>query len=156
MNKELKFFVVFVLFVLIGAGIAVFIFKPEWLPFKAKSREEKVSSIGSSGYQAVFLTNGQVYFGRLAKRESDYPVLTQVYYLRLQQPLQEQKEEKKEKEPEPASLQQNLTLIKLGNELHGPSDEITLNKDHILFIENLREDSRIVKAIKEYETIQAE
>lgn len=154
MNKELKFFVVFVLFVLIGAGIAVFIFKPEWLPFKAKSREEKVSSIGSSGYQAVFLTNGQVYFGKLAKKEADYPILTDVYYLRLRQPLQEQ--EKKGEEEEAASLQQNLTLIKLGNELHGPSDEITLNKDHILFIEDLREDSRIVKAIKEYETIQAE
>ena len=44
---------------------------------------------GNSGaFQAVFLTNGQVYFGKLANAKSQYPVLREVYYLQVTQPLQ--------------------------------------------------------------------
>ena len=121
-----------------------------------------------SGYQAVFLTNGQVYFGKVAKLNTAYPELTEVYYLRvtqrLQEPatatraaeLEERVSEKPEVSPTPSAAARDLTLIKLGNELHGPMDRITLNKDHILFIEDLKEDSKIVAAIKEFAKRQQE
>ena len=119
-----------------------------------------------SGFQAVFLTNGQVYFGKIAKRDTDYPELTEVYYLRVTQKLQEpatatQAAELEERVDEeaitaPAAPGRDLTLIKLGNELHGPMDKITLNRDHILFIEDLKEDSKIVAAIKEFKKRQKE
>lgn len=98
-----------------------------------------------SAYSAVFLTNGQVYFGQLKDSESTYPVLRDIYYLRLKEPLQQQRAENTD------TGQPELTLIKLGNELHGPIDEMKLNKDHILFIEILREDSKVVGAIKQYQ-----
>jgi len=47
-----------------------------------------VRSPGLSGYQAVFLSNGQVYFGHLAKVNSAYPELTDIYYLVMKRPLQ--------------------------------------------------------------------
>jgi len=43
-----------------------------------------------------------------------------------------------------------LQLIKLGKELHGPKDQMVLNRDHILFIEELSSDSKVVKSIEKY------
>jgi len=101
-----------------------------------------ISQLDSEKYWAVFLTNEQVYFGHLKNLESDYPQLTDVYYFILRKPLQGQLEEETAKvEP---------SLIKMGNEIHGPLDSMIINKDHILFVEQLKDDSKVVKAIKEY------
>ena len=98
---------------------------------------------GTDGYQAVFLTNGQVYFGQVVNPNTRYVEVSDIYYLQLQQPLQDQKAGETEAQPQ-------LTLIKLGNELHGPEDSMQINRDHILFFEKLKVDSKVVKAIEEY------
>ena len=90
-------------------------------------------------YQAVFLTNGQVYFGLLYGEGSQYPVLKDVYYLQVTQPLTQGQ-----------TLPQNLSLVKLGSELHGPVDEMKINRSQILFIETLRPDSSVVTSIREF------
>jgi hypothetical protein len=41
-------------------------------------------------------------------------------------------------------------LIKLGGELHGPTDTMQINRDQILLIEDLRTDSNLVAAIGNY------
>ena len=94
-----------------------------------------------SEYQAVFLTNNQVYFGKLYDENSDYPVLKDVFYLQVTQVLQPK---------EPDAPAQQINLVKLGGELHGPMDEMKINKDHILFIEDLKPDSQVVAGIKNY------
>lgn len=97
---------------------------------------------GSTGkYQAVFLTNNQVYFGKLSRANSGYPVLRDIYYLRVTQTLQP---------INPNVPQQQLQLVKLGNELHGPEDEMRINKSQILFVEDLKADSQVVNAINEF------
>jgi len=98
--------------------------------------------VSSSGWQAVFLSNGQVYFGKIVKKNSDTLVLREVYYLQVTQQLQPT--------PEDQAPQQNLSLVKLGNELHGPKDEMRINRDHIIFTEDLKSDSRVVDAIVRY------
>ncbi|HLD27866.1 MAG TPA: hypothetical protein VJB39_03370 [Patescibacteria group bacterium] len=98
--------------------------------------------VSSSGWQAVFLSNGQVYFGKIAKKNSETVVLREVYYLQVTQQLQPT--------PEDQSPQQNLSLVKLGNELHGPRDEMRINRDHVIFTEDLKSDSRVVDAIIRY------
>ncbi|MFZ5365022.1 MAG: hypothetical protein ACOZBH_02375 [Patescibacteria group bacterium] len=98
--------------------------------------------INKSDYQAIFLSNGQVYFGKVTNKNAGYVVMKDIYYLQLKQPLQEQTEQ-----------QQNspdLILIKLGNELHGPMDRMEINRNHVLFIEDLKDDSKVVTAIMEY------
>jgi len=102
------------------------------------------SALGN-GYQAVFLTNDQVYFGKLAKVDSQYPVLRDVYYLQVTQTLQPRNANA------PAT---NINLVKLGGELHGPEDAMVLNRDHIIFYEDLKVDSQVVKAIEDYKTKQ--
>ena len=100
-----------------------------------------------SSWQAVFLTNGQVYFGHLKNQNQQYLVLKDVYYLVVDQQakLQPVKEVSPEQKEDP-----KLTLVKLGNELHGPTDELKVNRDHVLFVETMKDDSKVVKAIKDF------
>ena len=100
----------------------------------------------TSGWQAVFLSNGQVYFGHLKGQSGQYASLNDIYYLQVEQQAGLQ--------PGAATTDPNqqpkLTLIKLGQELHGPQDKMDINRDHILFIEDMKSDSKVVTAIEEY------
>lgn len=99
------------------------------------------SGVNKDGYQTVFLTNGQVYFGKLEDEKSKYAKLTDVYYLRRNQQVQPQLDQAPQ-----------LSLIKLGDELHGPEDEMLINREHIVFWENLKENSRVVEIIQRHKT----
>jgi len=100
--------------------------------------------VDPSKYQAVFLTNGQVYFGKISDEKKDYVAVNDVYYMVLKQPLQNQK---KEGEEQAEQAKPEYTLVKLGKEMHGPTS-MSINKDQILFIENLSDDSKVVSTIK--------
>ncbi len=99
----------------------------------------------ASAYQAVFLDNNQVYFGKLTNAASVYPVLTDIFYLRVTQPLQP---------PKDGAAQPDVNLVKLGTELHGPADEMRINRSHILFVEDLKPDSAVTKAINNFKAYQ--
>jgi len=169
MNKS-NLVLIFVILALAGV-LGWVVFKPEiswpWSKETVLSPLSDKKSSKKSRYQAVFLTNGQIYFGQLSGFPGNSPVLKDVYYLRVQRSLQpsdglteelEVEDKKKDKEKEetkvvPATDETpELTLIKLGNELHGPMDEIQLNSDHILFVEDLKQESRIVRAIEQFKT----
>jgi hypothetical protein len=98
------------------------------------------AGVKTGQYQAVFLTNGQVYFGKLASTGDRYAKLSDIYYLQVQQSVQ----------PADSSKDQpKVSLAKLGSELHGPEDEMQINRDQILFWENLKDSSKVVTAIKD-------
>lgn len=87
--------------------------------------------IDQTTYQAVFLTNDQIYFGRLKNINSDYLILSDVYYAKVNEDGAGQ-------------------LVKLGaGEPHGPKGEMIINQNQILFWENLTPDSPVVKAIQQ-------
>lgn len=91
--------------------------------------------IDRNAMQAVFLTGGQVYFGRLAA-QGDYFTLADVFYL--------------------ANASETLDprnpgqLVKRGSELHGPRDPMLIPRDKVLFVENMRDDSEVVAAIRQF------
>lgn len=97
----------------------------------SKNLGEK-NKIDQTAYQAIFLNDKQIYFGKLRDIESQYPVLDEVYYVKLED--------------------ENGTsgrLIKLGEiEPHGPRNQMIINRDYILFWENLKDDSQIVQTIR--------
>lgn len=100
----------------------------------------------SDNWKAVFLSNGQVYFGHIADERTNPVVVSDIYYLQVTQPLQQVGEGQ-----QPAAANQpQLSLVKLGNELHGPEDQMRINQEHILFVEDLKSDSRVVEAIDNY------
>lgn len=101
----------------------------------------KSSSYRPYGRQAVFLTNGQVYFGVVQSKGDNDITLSDIYYLQSDRAANSA-----------ANLdsQQDIKLIKLGNELHGPEDRMEINRQHVLFIEDLKSDSKVVKAIQDF------
>ena len=102
------------------------------------------SAVKKDKYQAVFLNSqdGQVYFGKLETYNNSYYKLTDIYYVRVENKIQPEGQNQ---------TQQSISLAKLGNELHGPEDEMFISRDKVLFWENLKEDGQVVKAIREYQ-----
>lgn len=92
--------------------------------------------------QAVFLTNDQVYFGRVASVNSKYLVLDNIYYLQTSTTNSTNKTQ---------SSGSNVSLVKLGCELHKPQDRMVISQDQITFWENLNADGQVAKAVKSYE-----
>lgn len=89
-------------------------------------------------YYAVFLDNSQVYFGLLNDRDGDFYRLEDVFYLDTRQ------------NPQDTSAGAGTSLVKLGNEAHGPQDYMDINRGHVLFIEEMKPDSKVVQAIAQY------
>ena len=102
------------------------------------------NSADKNKHQAVFLTNGQVYFGKLTDDGGNYVKLNDIYYLQTQEKVQP-KDSK-------STDQSNLTLIKLGKELHAPADEMNISRQQVLFWENINDDGKVMQAIKEYKS----
>jgi len=94
----------------------------------------------SSSWSAIFLTNGRSYFGKITKTDSEFITLDDVYYLQVQQvPPSAEGEES----------QPQLSLISIGDEIHGPENFMRINKDHVLFIEKLKANSSVVASIEQ-------
>ena len=117
-----------------------------WMWHKNSNDNADTSSINKGEYQALFLTNGQVYFGKLTQPDGQYVKLTDIYYLQTQaaQPSTSGNSSA-------AASAQQLSLAKLGNELHGPEDAMYVAKPQVLFWENLKSSGKVVQAIQQYQ-----
>src|SRR5258706_2754451 len=71
-------------------------------------------------YQAVLLSNGSAYFGKLEGLGTPYPVLHEVYYVQSAQ--------------DPQTKKVSNILVKRGKEWHSP-DRMVLNANMIVFVE---------------------
>jgi hypothetical protein len=90
-------------------------------------------------YQAVLLSNGSVYFGKLAGYGGPHPVLTEVYYIVSQ--------------TNPETKQVSNILVKRGKELHQP-DRMYLSPNQILFVEPVGPGSKVAELIQQSKTSQ--
>jgi hypothetical protein len=113
-----------------------------WFGWSTLSAATADAAVKGKQYQAVFLTNGQVYFGKVSHTDSSYVKLTDIYYLQVQQQVQPKDQS--------SSQQPQVSLAKLGGELHGPEDVMYIARQQVLFWENLKDDGKVTKAIKDY------
>ena len=91
---------------------------------------EEHDFIDPNTYQSVSLTNNQLYFGHLKNISPEYLILNDVYYVRIDNDGSGQ-------------------LVKLGTiESHKPQDKMVINKDQVIFWENLQFESPVVKTIQ--------
>jgi hypothetical protein len=97
----------------------------------------------SDKFQAVFLNGGQVYFGKIRELNDKFITLDNIYYLRVNE--QVQPDANAAEQP-----QQDISLAKLGCELHGPEDQMVINHEQVTFWENLKDDGQVAKAIAEF------
>ena len=96
------------------------------------------SYIDTGKYQAVFLQNGEFYFGKITSVNDSDVQLEKVFYVQKATPK------------EGDATQTNLELIKLGSEVHGPEDRMVINRKQVLYIENLKSESKVVDNINKY------
>ncbi|MDB5186941.1 MAG: hypothetical protein JWM07_413 [Candidatus Saccharibacteria bacterium] len=110
-------------------------------------RSSMGAHIDGNKYQAVFFTNGQVYFGKLEKLSGGYFKLNDIFYLQAKADAADASGN-----PQETSTQQNsdVELIKLGSEVHGPDDEMIISKDQVLFFENLKKDGTVSQSITNF------
>jgi hypothetical protein len=88
-------------------------------------------------YKAVFLDNGQVFFGRIEEVGPSYLMLKDVFYVQSQV-IQQEKDKK-----EVRSI-----LIKRGSEWHAP-DLMYITTRHVVVIEPVGPNSRVAQLIKD-------
>ena len=91
-----------------------------------------VPAVGRAQYQAVFLANGQTYFGRYYDRLGAYAKIEDVYYLQQVQGS----------DPNAAP---DTKVLRRGQELHEPSSRMLIPKSAILFVEDLTDASPIAQ-----------
>ena len=83
-------------------------------------------------YQAVFLANGQTYFGHYLDRLGPYVKVENAFYIQ-QAPTAEEGQTPESR------------IIRRGSELHQPLPFVLIPKSAILFVEDLRQDSQVGK-----------
>lgn len=108
------------------------------------NRSNEYSQVNTKEYQAVFLSNGQVYFGKLVSINSSYAKLDNIFYLQAKQSVQPKQQDQTN------TNNNDVQLVKLGNELHGPEDAMVINRSEILFWENLKSNGKVTQAIDNY------
>ncbi len=113
--------------VLVAAILAVAVLAVVWV-----SKREPAVRFGTP-YQAVLLSNGQVYYGRLEGFGTARPLMTEVYYV--------------QSSANPQTREQTNILLKRGREWHGP-DRMYLNPSQILLVEPVGPDSKVAELIK--------
>jgi len=133
-----------------GCGLIRSKYRPGLFPFKPWAllllmllALPGLTSCGSSElsfpteYQAVYLDNNQVFFGKITETSSPFPILRDVFFVQTQ--VDREKKETKH------------LLIRRGVEGHGP-DFMRLNARHIVVIEPVAPDSRVAQLIREAKT----
>jgi hypothetical protein len=85
-------------------------------------------------FQAILLDTGQVYYGHVAGLGTDYPVVTDVYYVQSQ--------------TNPETKEVSNTLVRRGKEWHAP-DRTYLNARHIVMVEPVGTSSKVAQLIAE-------
>jgi len=110
--------------VLIAAAIAIY----------AIGFVNKGSVAMTTPYQAVLLSNGSAYFGKLEGLGTPFPVLKEVFYVQSVQ--------------NPDTKAVSNILVKRGKEWHQP-DRMILNASMIVLVEPVNPSSRVAQLISE-------
>lgn len=134
-KKSFKWVIIAVVVLAVAAG--------GWFAWQKLATAD--SGIESSKYQAVFFTDGQIYYGKLTVLNDRQYKLTNVFYI-----LSQNENKTANADGDTAETQNNAQLIKMGNELHGPEDAMMINRDHVLFYENLKPDGKVTQTINQY------
>ena len=90
-------------------------------------------SLGRATYQAVFLANGQVFFGRYYDRFGPYVKVASAYYIQ------------QTSDPSDPSKPPESKIVRRGSELHGPPPEMLVPRGSVLFVEDLAASSPVAQ-----------
>ena len=89
----------------------------------------------------VKLMNDEIYYGLISDTAADPVIINSVYY------NYDQLNSEDSSPPDSG----NLRLVKRGKETHGPSGTLSIVRAQVVFMEPLNDDSKVLKAILNYE-----
>ena len=115
-----------------GAGYFIF--------FRGKNDAPAAAVNIESRWYAIKLTTGEVYYGLIGDVAADPIVIANVYY------NYDQNIDSKD-----TNEAGNLRLIKRGKETYGPNGSIYIVRAQAVYMEPLADDSKVLKAILDYE-----
>lgn len=129
----------------VAAAVAIFVLLAGVVLAAVSKENVKPESdfVETSKLQAVFLNTGQVYFGNIKDLNNKYIRLTNIYYLQTSGSGTEA--------TATTSNNSNVSLVKLGCELHEPYDLMVINREQVTFWENLGDNGQVAKAVKTFE-----
>lgn len=114
------------------------------LAVNRSNNDNESKFVNTSDYQAVFLNNGQVYFGNIQDLTSSYVRMTNIYYLT-------QSNSSSSSSSNNNSSSNNYSLVKLGcQQIHDPLDEMVINRSQVTFWENLNNSGKVTSSIKQF------
>lgn len=100
----------------------------------------KGQQIETGQYQAVYLANGQMYFGKLQNTEGTYLYMKSPYM-----------PDSTTSADQTTAADASSAIVRVKNQLWGPEDSIAIRADQVAFWQNLRDDSKVSQAIKSKE-----
>jgi len=103
--------------------------------------KSSATAIEAMDWKAVFLSNGEIYFGIIQRQHDNQLVLNNVWYITRQTATDPTKD-----------VQPKLSLVKLGNEVYAPENSMTINMQNVLYVEKLQKTSNVIQLIKMYNT----
>lgn len=122
-------------------GIALLLLAVSLSLMAGKNTFKEADYVEAKKYQAVFMNNGQVYFGKIRALNSQYVSLYDVYYLT----------QTAVKNADGTTGAGDFSLEKLGcRQIHYPNDHMMINRGQVTFWENLNKDGKIVKSIEQF------
>lgn len=92
-------------------------------------------SLGRHTYQAVFLSNGQTFFGRYYDRLGPYVKIVGAYYIQ------------QTSDPNDSTKPAESRIVRRGSELHAPLPEMLVPRTSVLFVEDLLDASPVAQLI---------
>lgn len=100
---------------------------------------EKSKYQSRSGYYSFFLTDGQIYIGKISRQDDREINIKDVYYAISDQGV--------------VSLNNyikgiDFSLVRVGREIHGPENSVVLNRKKVIFYKNLAPEGKLAEAIK--------
>ncbi len=140
-NESIYKRIIFILaFVIIGLTVYSLFF------MGGKKGEPTPDATEEIQWYAVKLITDEVYYGQINDTTADPVVISNVYYNYDQ--LQKEASEDSELEKSDSG---NLRLVKRGKETHGPEGTMNIVRTQVVYMEPLKEDSKVLKAILDYE-----
>jgi FlaG/FlaF family flagellin (archaellin) len=126
--------------VILVAAVAILIAAVIAVMMTGNNVKSEDKYVDSGKLQAVFLNTGQVYFGHIKSLNNKYFVVTDIYYLQTSNSSSSTN-----------NSANNVTLVKLGCELHEPYDQMIVNSDQVTFWENLQDNGQVAKAVSTFQ-----
>jgi hypothetical protein len=107
---------------------------------------QAVKNVPQAKWYMVKLTNSETFYGQIKNTSGDPVVIDNVYY-----DYDQLSSSAKATEDKNNDQTGQIRLVKRGKETHGPSGSLDVVRMQVLYMEPLADDSKVLKAIVEYE-----